>query len=421
MSFSSAPAGVAAPPPPGAIFALPALIAPPLAVFAPLAMAPLLALMAAALLATGWRRTLDAARPHAGLAAPLLLVALWAGLSALWSPIPGHSLFEAGRFVIVVAAGIIVLAGAQSLGDGAAARTGYALLFGIVLALALLQEEFHNNDAIARLLLGVPMAQPLPLARYDRGITVLLLLGIPAAAPLVAARRWLALAFLAIAIGVTVDQYMSHASRLAFAAALVAAAFAWRLPRLVAAGMAGATLFIAFVFPLLAPGGAEIARIHHNLPILQLSAIHRFAIWRFVSDRIAERPLIGWGMDSARVIPGGTLPVSHFFPALQLGPLAQVLPLHPHDAALQWRLELGLPGAGLGLVFVAGVLWPLSRRAMAAPRRALLFAYAAAAWIVAMLSFGAWQAWWLSTLWLGAALLTRPGSDRESLGDCPGD
>src|SRR5262249_19741940 len=35
------------------------------------------------------------------------------------------------------------------------------------------------------------------------------------------------------------------------------------------------------------------------------SVTHRMLIWRFVSDRIAERPVLGWGLNSSRAIPGG--------------------------------------------------------------------------------------------------------------------
>jgi hypothetical protein len=33
---------------------------------------------------------------------------------------------------------------------------------------------------------------------------------------------------------------------------------------------------------------------------------------------------------------------------------------------------------------------------------------------VASLSFGTWQAWWLSTLWLGSALMARLGAPLQT-------
>jgi exopolysaccharide production protein ExoQ len=403
MTPPPAPARAAAPAAAGVIFAATALSAPPLAVLAPLGLAPLLAVAALALIATGPRQALATARPYADLAALLLVLSLWAALSALWSPIPFHSLFEAGRFLVIAAAGLVVVGGAAALGEAAAERSLRALLAGLALAILLLQVELRSGEVIAHWISDAPPAAPLPIQRYDRGVTVLVLLALPGVSYLSAQRQWLGLAVLALAAAVTVIAFSSHTSILALAAALVVGAVAWRWPRFVAVCLTLGMLLIATVFPLLAPGGATIENIQRALPMLPPSAIHRLAIWRFTSDRIAERPFFGWGMDSSRAIPGGTLPVTHYFPQIQLTPLAQAMPLHPHDAALQWRLELGLPGLAVLIILLGIVLWRLTPRRIADWRRALACAYAAAALTVALLSFGAWQAWWVSLVWLGTA------------------
>src|SRR6185437_359618 len=192
-------------------------------------------------------------------------------------------------------------------------------------------------------------------------------------------------------------------SMLALAAAPVLGLTTWRLPRLATAGLIAATFVLAIALPVLTPHGAEIAQIQREAPILKPSAIHRLAIWRFVGDRIANRPLLGWGMDSARAIPGGKTEVDQMFPELHLPATAQALPLHPHNAALQWRLELGIPGVALILMLLYKALASAARQPARA--RVPIFAYAGATWTVGMLSFGAWQAWWLSAVWLGLALL----------------
>lgn len=410
MSSSSVPAREAAPTAPAIILAPAAFVAPPLAVFAPLALAPLLALTALALIAADGRQVLSLARAYRFPATLCGAIAAWAALTALWSPIPGHSLFEALRFLAIAAAGFVTIAGAASLGPIGRLRTGYALLAGLALALLLLQVELRSNEAIAHAIALLLPGKLVQMSLYDRGITVLVIFVWPAAALLAAQRRWLGLALLVAAVGFTAAAFRSHASLLAFAMAPVAGVLAWRLPRLAIAGLVAATLMLAFALPVLAPRGAGIARIQQDAPMLQPSAIHRLAIWRFVGDRIAERPLLGWGMDSARAIPGGQMEVDTMFPELHLPATAQVLPLHPHDAALQWRLELGVPGIVLVLLLVGSALWYAAQRPPGW-QRALIFAYAATAWTVAMLSFGAWQAWWLSTLWLGTALLLALGAE----------
>lgn len=400
-------------PTPCIILAITTLIAPPLGVFAPLAFAPLLAVSALALLAAGPRRILAVARSFAGLAVLFALVSACGVLSALRSPIPGHSLFEAVRFLVVATAGLVLVAGAMSLDERDAARVGYALLAGIAVAVFLLQLELRSSEAIAHLITGASPIRPVSLSRYDRGITILLLLALPAASLLASRRRPLGLMLLTLAVAITVGEFNSRATIVALGAALVAGIAAWRMPRFAALCLLGSMAGIALVFPVIAPAGPDIEAIQRALPMLPDSAIHRFAIWRFTSDKIAERPLLGWGMDASRAIPGGKTPVYRLYPELRVNHTAEALPLHPHDAALQWRLELGLPGVALILALIGRVLWTIARQEMPGWRRALVFAYAGAGTTVALLSFGTWQTWWLSALWLGAALLARLGATQD--------
>jgi O-antigen ligase len=128
-------------------------------------------------------------------------------------------------------------------------------------------------------------------------------------------------------------------------------------------------------------------------------------IWRFAANHVAERPLLGWGMDSSRAMPGGKTDFNDILPTLHYPSGAEALPLHPHDAALQWQLELGIPGLVLGLAIVVFILYRVGWRDSFRPHeRAAALALCSGAIIVALLSFGVWQAWWQSTLWLVAAL-----------------
>jgi O-antigen ligase len=192
----------------------------------------------------------------------------------------------------------------------------------------------------------------------------------------------------------------------AVAAVVVFVAAAWR-PRVVAglltAGVVAAGLALPTVMPLAVPANETVVTIHHEAPWLKHSALHRLLIWRFVSERIGERPWLGWGMDASRELPGGKADVAEALSEPVIVPGSMALPLHPHNALLQWRVELGLPGLLLCLAIVAGILWRIARsgtRALIAAR----LASAAAGLTIALLGYGAWQAWWLSSLWLAAAL-----------------
>ncbi len=82
----------------------------------------------------------------------------------------------------------------------------------------------------------------------------------------------------------------------------------------------------------------------------------------------------------------------------------KALPLHPHNAALQWRLELGILGALFGAAIVL-VSTDMARR-YAADRvaRAGAVASIGATYVIAMISFGAWQTWWVSGMFLIAGI-----------------
>lgn len=383
-----------------------AVLAPPLAVFAPLGIAPLLALLAVLILVLEGRRAMAAFGPLLPFAALLALLSLWAAMTALWSPIPGHSLFESGRLLLLNAAGLVVLGAARAFGDAAARRLLRAALAGSALAILLLQVELRGGAPLAHLLDHIPAAQTVPVARYDRGVTVLLLAGWSGALGLAARGRWLWLALGGVIVGVTLFTFNSHASMLALIVGVAILPVAWAMPRVTAGGLAGGVLILALIGPLAAPDTAAIAALQRGHPDLQLSAVHRLVIWRFVSDRIAERPVLGWGMDASRAMPGGKMKARDYAPGVMLPEAAEVLPLHPHDAALQWRLELGLPGVLLTVAIIAFALWHLAcDRAIDAWSRAIGLGFAGSALTIALLSFGTWQSWWLSALWLTAAIM----------------
>jgi hypothetical protein len=115
---------------PGCILMGAVVAAPPLPVFAPHGLAPLLALAAVALIAADPRACLLGARRFWPLAAMLAALALWGAASALWSPIPADSFLEGGRLLALSAAGLVVLGAAASLAETAARRLAYAIIAG---------------------------------------------------------------------------------------------------------------------------------------------------------------------------------------------------------------------------------------------------------------------------------------------------
>ena len=393
----------------GAVLPTTALILPPLAVFAPLGDAPLLAVAALAMLALDGRRCLAGLGELESLAILLAALGLWGTASASWSILPGHSLFEGGRFLLESAGGLAFLAWAFAAAEEERRRLVLALSLGIVLALLLLALERFGNEPITRWWVGIPSTQPLNLSRFDRGVTVLVLALWPllcAAAPL----WWRAILLVAV-VGMAAVM-ASATALLAALASLVAFTLAWLAPRSVAGAMMAGLLALSIAIPIAVPTYDTTIALHQQAPWIKWSGIHRLLIWRFAADRVAERPILGWGMDASREIPGGKVEFNDVLPTLHYPGGAQRLPLHPHDAVLQLQLELGIPGLVLGLAVILWPIWRIGWRAPLSPgRRAGALALGAAALIVGLLSFGVWQAWWLSTVWLAAGLSAAAWND----------
>ena len=391
----------------GAILPATAFILPPLAVFAPLGEAPLLAAAALALLATDCRRaifSLGALRP---LVALLAALGLWATASAAWSILPQHSFLEGLRFLLISAGGLTVLSAGLGAQPAERRRILLALTAGLVLAIALLALERFANMPLTRLWLGFRPNQYIALARFDRGVTVLLLgFWIAFAADPQPWRRIL----LTAAVLAMIAAMASQTALLAALMSALAYVLAQIAPRSLAGAMIAAVLILGISIPLATPSYDTVVALHQQAPWIKASGIHRLLIWRFGADRVAERPFLGWGMDASRAMPGGKSDFNEMLPALHYGDRAEAMPLHPHDAALQWQMELGVPGLALGLGIVGWTLWQIGwRAALSRDGRAAALALAAAAFTVGLLSFGIWQAWWLSTLWLVSALYVALG------------
>jgi O-antigen ligase len=391
---------------PGHSLAVAALLMPPLSVVAPLSLAPLLTLAAVAAVALGAYRNISRLLAIGGLILMLTLMGALGVLSAAWSIIPLHSLLEGLRFLAISATGLVMVAVALDLTAAEKERLGRLLLAGFLIALAALAlagtvralwNPAPSEGGIARWIRGFTV--------FDRGATVLALAVWAAiSAPILRDRRAQAMVLALAALAVTLT-LRSRSAMLCLLVGLAVWPVAYRLPRIAAGAIGAGILALALVFPALPLDMNTVARLHQSVPQFDNSMIHRFAIWHFAIDRIAEHPYRGWGLDASRALPGGT----EIIDDPRLPELAQHaapwMPLHPHNAALQWRLELGWPGSVLATLIV---LWLLRRIVLQAPppARAAALALVAGSLVVAMLSYGFWQAWWQSALWLiGAAMV----------------
>ena len=383
---------------PGLPIAIALLAAPFVAVLQSKAMAPLALIPMAITLLLGWR---EGWRPSLPIGAVLmfgLILVAWAAITSLWAPEPGR----AAILALTLAAMMLLAHGAASAAQGARLMPwiGFGLVFGLAAAFA----DWQSGNALRAAVRGlkeVPETLMFGLKPAASLMALLLPMGFALPWP------WLArAALLLVGAGVLIS-LPGETARLATIAGLAAALLSLAAPRLVPR-LIGAMLGLAIlVMPLLVGFIPKMPTA--NLP---LSAVHRLVIWDFTVARIAEKPLTGWGLEASRAMPGGraqpdtatldrlniTNPAQRAFLA---NPHVQVMPLHPHNGALQLWLELGGIGALLGAVLMLALGFAASRSAVPAVGAGML----ASATVTGMLSFGLWQAWWVASLLLAVVTL----------------
>ncbi|HBA43609.1 MAG TPA: hypothetical protein DCZ07_11605, partial [Alphaproteobacteria bacterium] len=104
-------------------------------------------------------------------------------------------------------------------------------------------------------------------------------------------------------------------------------------------------------------------------------------------------------------------------------PNVTLLPLHPHNGALQIWLELGLPGALITAALLLALGFGIAALPLPTPQRAAATAAFTATLCLILLSFGLWQNWWQASFWLLLILFglaSQPTRSRDETDAHPG-
>ncbi|MBM3504351.1 MAG: O-antigen ligase family protein [Alphaproteobacteria bacterium] len=368
-----------------------AVVLPPVALFAPRGTVVIGALAAIAALRD--RET----RVHARdlLISPfgivLAIALVWPLATTFWSPDTDRALGVWGSLAAITVAGTILLAAGRTAANNAPGRVAQGLLVAGVLFGVLATIELASGRWLTGLVRGSTLVEvmsrgsailaimvfPIAVAAWRRG-------GVPAAG-----------AFLFALIGIVVALPMMAAVVAVMAAVLVGAAL-WGWPRV---GWGALHLGILAAVLLVPPGLLLIdtSGLSYAATGIPENWLHRVHMWRFAMERFAEAPIFGWGLDGARALPGGTAQIP------QLNGHAPYLPLHPHNAAIQLWVELGVVGAVLAGTIVSFFLTRIRLLHTERQARAAMAASVTAWFVIAELSFGFWQNWWLAVPWIAAA------------------
>lgn len=399
------------------LLATAAFVFPVLAVIAPLGITVEFIILGVSLLPFAIRERAWRHLPRPAIALPAVLVA-WAAISTLWAHDPHQAATASLRLLGVFLAGLAILAAGLALPATALRPFRLALLAGVgLVAVPLLVNELveHLFTDFVHLPDNPAVSHPV-----KRGIAVLTLLVWPVR--LVLRRRvpGPVLTLLTGAILAVTVFGEGSTSRIAAGVGIIVALAVSVAPRRGPVAAGAALVLVALSMPLATHFLPSPHYTFQHWTFLAPSAHHRLTIWGFTTQRIAEKPLLGWGMNASRGFPGGDDEVvvkRHNAEGLQIHELTEpMLPLHPHNALLQLWLELGAAGV---ILFCTFVIWLLSRVTEApAAQRGDITALTVAAYIVAASSFGFWQGWWQGSLWMTAAfaiLALRDGASAKDL------
>ena len=372
------------------IFCAFAALLPIVSVVSPKGTVVLLLLAAVFAIPTYWWTLRRLPVPELRFSIALVLLVVWCAIASSWSDDPTRSLVLALRIAVILAAGMILLAISAALDDAKRKRIGQWLIAGFGLSLALMAVEVGLDYPLLRSFKEANAGNE--AVWFNRGAVAMALIVWPLAAYLWArGLGWKAL-IIPVLLGIASFFLESAAATLGFVAGVVTLllVLSHRKAGLVVTIAASVLVFIGMPF------AAREMHSHgwHRADWLVASAQHRVKIWDFSVQRIAERPLLGWGFDGSRHI-GALYP-----DASDTG--RAFMALHPHSAPLQIMLELGAVGAVVALALLG---W-MAVRLDTMPGRASALAQALfiSALAIGCVAFGVWQNWWLALI-VSVALL----------------
>jgi O-antigen ligase len=319
----------------------------------------------------------------------LIAFAAWAGVSSFWSDYPGHA--QATKLAVLLPLGLVFAAAAGAATTRPLVRAAGAAAF-VVLALLLTIEAIWDLPLNRAANPEIPPGEV--VRNVNRAAAVLLALTWTAAAYFLASRRPVAAAAIILASALLALPFGLWANLAAFLLGLGVFAGAFAAPRLapkaVALGLAAWALAAPFVTPLVIGN----QRLVDALPE---SWAQRAGIWNYVCGRILEQPWLGHGLDASRAVTD----------RIQVRDVdMRGVPLHPHSASLQVWFETGAVGAALAALALLAGGWAAARAfADNRPAAAAAAATLASLGVIANVSFGLWQEWWIATMFLAAALV----------------
>ncbi len=316
-------------------------------------------------------------RKLAWLAAAFIALS-WLGL--LWSISPARTVSGALQATLVLPGALAFLALMRAFPAGRTPLLASVVAVACVVGMLMLLSDRLDHFVLLKALDGRGVWP----TKYNRGIDYFSLILLPVLGFCVAERRWRLVGGLCLALVVTVAAGRNTTAQVAMPVAVLVGAAGAVAPRAVAIVLglatAGEALGLPFAMRVVTDFRPQIAA--H----IKMSGVERLEIWDYLSAHVLQRPLLGWGLWSSRLLPATPEEMAHFVKAQGSG-------IYPHNQWLELWVETGLPGVMLGLVLVFVVL----RRVYGCDPLLRPFAYAAFVMAMAVASSGfeiTTDSWW---------------------------
>lgn len=375
--------------------------------------------------------------------AAIVAFAIWAMMSALWSPAFFHSLFKPVFLILVVVAVWLAMRSASTGTKPVVHYVGEGAMIGAAIAYILVGVEILTGQLITRsLMTAIPALHAnipkhvtvsgdgtvlnITIANLNRRMSILIWLFWPVMmlAYYDTNRLRRMFAYGAAAFGISVILlYGSHqSSQVAILGGIVTFAAAIYMGRkFLLTALTGA--WIAIVLLAVPIALSVFYADAHKAEWLFRSARHRVVIWGTTAEEVLRTPILGVGADATRKAMRIAVKRSAADPSLKrdLGQFKSGYANHAHNVYLQVWYELGAIGALLFLGIGVTALNAIGRlKPVLQPVTIAMFVTTS---LMIAFSYSMWQTWFISAFGMSAALLAiaiRKRSDNEGPGGSNG-
>ncbi len=392
----------------------------PVAILAPKGLAPTFVLAVLGTAVLHFAAKLSSPPVSKIIAGWLALIVIWGGASFFWS-VSGDDTLALLPGLAGTMLGGLFLVTLWSRSEASEQETIIRFLLAAYFAgLAFTAYEYFSEIQIIRFLRLILLNQEIELFRtytnfLNGGSTLFVLLLFPVFHVIRQSNKgasWIAVAA-TVSVVFLAGGFAFKAALLLGGAVYLFGAYSTKWMTRLVFGVVVVGALAAPAIPAAFPDVKVAAREWKQLPD---SFFTRLFIWQSTNKLIAEAPILGNGLNSARSFYSDKDSVVAFDIPRPWGGerILQPIPLHTHNGVLQIWLELGLVGVVLFVGFLLSVLQTANSRIESPPTIRMIYATFVTALTIFCLSYGAWQSWWLASLWLTGLIVVIVSQRRTS-------